>query len=309
MHLVGMILPIFAIVLSGWLARTTGYLPRELAPLLTRFSYCVAMPALVFLTIGDESVRSLLDWRFLVAFGGGSLACFAAAAAIARLWRGASLGTSAMTGAAVALTNTAFIALPILKALDGKPGVLAAAIATIFIGVILVPLLVVLLEISGSAGARKLRVGPLLRPIATNPLILSTILGLAWSLSGLGMPKPLDTFLGVLGDALTPCALFAIGLELTLGDLRERLLFYAVLTLAKLLLVPLVVYLFCLGIGLNQTAMVAAVVCAAVPTGKTAYILAVEYNVEKAMVGAVISMSTLFSIVTMIGWLYVVQGG
>jgi hypothetical protein len=55
--------------------------------------------------------------------------------------------------------------------------------------------------------------------------------------------------------------------------------------------------------------MVAAVICAAVPTGKTAYILAVEYDVEKAMVGAVISMSTLFSIVTMIFWLYVIHRG
>jgi len=168
--------------------------------------------------------------------------------------------------------------------------------------------MVVLLETDRSAGERKIRLGPLLRPIATNPLILSTILGLAWSLCGFGMPKPLDTFLSVLGDALTPCALFAIGLELTLGDLRERLSFYAVLTLVKLLLVPLVVYLFCLGIGLDGTAMVAAVVCAAVPTGKTGYILAVEYGTEKAMMGAVISLSTLFSIFSMLGWLYVLRG-
>lgn len=308
MHLLGLILPIFAIVVAGWLARTTGYLPRELAPLLTRFSYYVAMPALVFLTIGDETLRSLIDWRFLAAFGGGSLLCFAVVMAIARGRRGTSLGTSAMTGAAVALTNTAFVALPILKALYGKPGVLAAAIATIFIGVLMVPVLVVLLEISRSASARTVRIGPLIRPIATNPLIVSTLLGLAWSLTGLGMPQSLDTFLSVLGEALTPCALFAIGLELTLGNLRDRLPLYALLTLSKLLLVPLVVYLLCLWIGLDRDTMVAAVVCAAVPTGKTAYILAVEYDVEKTMVGAVISMSTLFSIVTMVAWLYVVQG-
>jgi malonate transporter len=198
--------------------------------------------------------------------------------------------------------------LPILKTLYGKPGVLAAAIATIFVGALMFPLLVVLLEISRSANSRTIRTGPLIRQIATNPVILSTILGLAWSFSGMGMPQPLDTFLTVLGDALTPCALFAIGLELTIGDLRERLSLYALLTLAKLGLTPLVVYGLCLAIGLDRTATVAAVVCAAVPTAKSAYILAVEYDVEKAMVGAAISMSTLFSIVTMIGWLYLVQG-
>ena len=77
MHLAGMILPIFAIILTGWLARVSGYMPHALAPSLMRFAYYVAMPALVFLTIADESLHSLLEWRFLAAFGGGSMLCFA----------------------------------------------------------------------------------------------------------------------------------------------------------------------------------------------------------------------------------------
>ena len=307
MQLLATILPIFAIVVAGWVAGSTGYLPRELGASLTRFAYYVAMPALVFLTIGDERLRSLLDWRFMAAFGGGSLICFAAATAVARMRPGATLGSSAMLGAGVSMTNTAFVALPVLKALYGRPGVLAAAIATIFIGAFMFPMLVVLLEMSRSATSRSIRFGALIRQIATNPVILSTILGLAWSLSGAGMPASLDTLLSILGDALTPCALFAIGLELTLGDLRRRFAFYGMLTFAKLVLTPLVVYLLCLAFGLDPISTAAAVVCAAVPTAKSAYILAVEYDVEKPMVGAVISMSTLLSIVSMIGWLFLVQ--
>ncbi|GAB2914487.1 AEC family transporter [Paraburkholderia jirisanensis] len=309
MHLVGTIFPIFAIVLTGWVAGGTGYLPRALGTSLTRFAYYVAMPALVFLTIGDETLHSLLDWRFLAAFGGGSLICFVIVMAIARLRRGTNLGTSVMLAAAASMTNTAFVALPILKALYGKPGVLAAAVATVFIGALMFPALVVLLEINRFDASRKLRVAPLMRQIATNPVILATIFGLAWSFSGLGMSRPLASFLTILGDALTPCALFAIGLELTLSEVQERLSFYALLTALKLLVVPLVVYGLCLVSGLDRTATVAAVVCAAVPTAKSAYILAVEYDVEKVMVGAVISMSTLFSIVTLLGWLYLIHGG
>jgi len=308
MHLASTILPIFGIVLTGWIAACTGYVPRALGPSLTRFAYYVAMPALVFLTIGDETLRSLLDWRFLAAFGGGSSICFVIGMAIARLRRGTTLGTSAMLAAATSMTNTAFVALPILKALYGKPGVLAAAVATVFIGAFMFPLLVILLEIDRFDISRGVRIAPLMRQIATNPVILATIFGLAWSFSGLGMPGPLDTFLTVLGDALTPCALFAIGLELTLNEVRERLSFYALLTAAKLLIVPLVVYGLCVVSGLDRTASVAAVVCAAVPTAKSTYILAVEYDVEKTMVGAVISTSTLLSIVTLLAWLYLIHG-
>ncbi|SAK80342.1 auxin efflux carrier [Caballeronia hypogeia] len=305
MHLAGMILPIFAIILTGWAARVSGYMPHALAPSLMRFAYYVAMPALVFLTIAEESLHSLLEWRFLAAFGGGSLLCFAAVLFFGRTVRGASLASSAMLAAAVSMTNTGFVALPILKTLYGQPGVLSAAVATVFVGAIMFPVLVVLLEIGRYDGERKIDTAALIRQIGTNPVILATICGLLWSLVGMTLPQPVASFLHILGEALTPCALFAIGLDLTLDELRGRLNLYALLMALKLAIMPLVVYALCLATGLNRTATIAAVVCAAVPTAKSAYVLAVEYDIEKTTVGAVISMTTLFSIVTLLAWLYI----
>ncbi|HWT37738.1 MAG TPA: AEC family transporter, partial [Paraburkholderia sp.] len=40
------------------------------------------------------------------------------------------------------------------------------------------------------------------------------------------------------------------------------------------------------------------------PTAKSAYVLASEYDIEKTSTGAAISMTTLFSIVTLLAWLY-----
>ena len=48
-------------------------------------AYYVAMPSLVFQTIADESLHALLDWRFLAAFGGGSMICFAAVMMFVRI--------------------------------------------------------------------------------------------------------------------------------------------------------------------------------------------------------------------------------
>ncbi|MDR5836697.1 AEC family transporter [Caballeronia sp. LZ034LL] len=305
MHLAGMILPIFAIIVTGWLAGVSGYMPRTLAAALMRFAYYVAMPALVFVTIAKEPLHSLLEWRFLAAFGGGSMLCFAAMMAGARIVFPAriNLSASAMLAAAVAMTNTGFVALPILKTLYGQPGVLAAAVATVFIGAIMFPVLVVLRELGRRDSSHTLRAAPLIRQIASNPVILATLVGLLWSIIGVRLPAPVDAFLTILGEALTPCALFAIGLDLTIGELRERLGYYTLLTVLKLAIVPLVVYALCLATGLGHIATVAAVVCAAVPTAKSAYVLAVEYDIEKHVVGAVISMTTLFSIATLLAWI------
>jgi predicted permease len=305
MHLAGTILPIFAIILTGWVAGASGYMPRALAAPLMRFAYYAAMPSLVFLTIADESLHSLLDWRFLAAFGGGSMICFVAVMMFARMAWGAGVAKSGILAAAVSMTNTGFVALPILKTLFGQPGVLAAAIATVFVGAVMFPILVLLLEIGRYDTSRNIRTAALLRQIATNPVILATIFGLLWSILGLKLYGPVVSFLTILGEALTPCALFAIGLDLTIAELRERLGLYALLTALKLAIMPLVVYGLCLAVGLDRTATVAAVVCAAVPTAKSAYVLAVEYDVEKNVVGAVISMTTLFSVFTLLAWLYI----
>lgn len=50
--------------------------------------------------------------------------------------------------------------------------------------------------------------------------------------------------------------------------------------------------------------LVAAVVCAAVPTAKTAYVLAGEYCIEEAVVASTVSVTTLLSVPSLLAWLY-----
>ena len=72
MTVAALVLPVFAVILSGWIAGASGYLPRSLSGPLVQFAYNVAMPALVFMTIAEERLGALLEWGFIAAFGGGS---------------------------------------------------------------------------------------------------------------------------------------------------------------------------------------------------------------------------------------------
>ncbi len=103
---------------------------------------------------------------------------------------------------------------------------------------------------------------------------------------------------------MTPCALFSIGLGLSLDGLRGDFGVSSWLAVGKLVVMPMVVYLLCVACGVDPFYTVAAVVCAAVPTAKTAYVLAGEYRVEQSMVASTVSMTTLLSVVTLLGWLY-----
>ena len=57
-----LILPVFAVIVTGWLAGLAGYVPRGLSDGLIHFAYNVAMPALLVVTIAQEPARRAF-WR------------------------------------------------------------------------------------------------------------------------------------------------------------------------------------------------------------------------------------------------------
>jgi malonate transporter and related proteins len=306
MQVAALILPVFAVIVTGWLAGVLGYVARDLSDALIHFAYNVAMPALLIVTIAQEPARSLLAWRFLVAFGGGSLLCFAIVFAWLSVFSGQRLGGAAMQGWAASMTNTGFVALPVLKATYGAPAVLPAAIATVFVAVIMFPAAVILQELDPQGpGAPVSAPGKLARHVILNPMVLSTLVGVAWAAAGVPMPGPVSAYLQILADALTACALFAIGLGVSIESLRSAIGRSAALAAVKLGLMPLIVLGLSIALRLEPLALIAAVVCAAVPTAKTVYILSGEYHCEEPTVAATISLTTLCSIGTLIVWIAV----
>jgi predicted permease len=309
MQVASLVLPVFAIIVTGWLAGWLGYLSRSLADALVHFAYNVAMPALLVVTIAQEQARNLLEWRFLLAFGGGSLLCFALVFLAVRAGWKRDLAGSTIYGMTAAMTNTGFVALPILHAVYGQPAVLPAAVATVFVAAVMFPITVVLVESDRhSARGPSARSMVLVKQILLNPMVLSTLIGLAWAIVGLPIPAPVVSYLNILAAALTPCALFAIGLGLSVEGVRANFTASVVLAAVKLVIMPLIVYGLCVAFGLNPLYTVAAVVCAAVPTAKTMYVLAHEYKVEEPLVAATISITTMLSVVTLLGWLYLLSG-
>jgi len=309
MRIADLILPVFAVILTGWIVGYTRYLSRALADALIHFAYNVAMPALLIVTIAQEPSRSLINWRFLVAFGGGSLLCFVLVFGIMSIRVSGGLSSRTMHGMAASMTNTGFVALPVLEAIYGPRAVLPAAIATVFVAVVMFPVAVILLEL-GQQDAHGSRPTPMVtvKHVVLNPMVLSTLIGMLLSVLDLRMPAPVTAYLNILADALTPCALFAIGLGLSIDGLRANIGRASLLSAVKLVIMPLIVYGLSVSLGLGPLYTIAAVICAAVPTAKTAYILAEEYRCEEMMVASTVSMTTLASIVSLMIWLYWLSG-
>lgn len=305
MEVFELILPIFAIIVAGMIVGHFKILPEAAGDVLIQFAFWVAIPALMFLIISQESIERLLNVGFYVAFGGGSLAIFLLVLFGALSLRKRSLGEASVFALSTVLSNTAFVALPILHEVFGHRAVLPAALAIIItVGVILLG--VVLLDSAKGAGSEK--GGSLLKTARDgllNPIVLATVLGIAYAITGLELPSVAVHFLTPLSEAVTPCALFAIGMSIRLKALETGMGDIIVAAIVKVIVLPAFILLLARVMGLDPIMTIAAVICAAVPTGKNVFILAGQYNVSKDFAAAIISVTSVAAIVTLLAWLFI----
>ena len=90
---------------------------------------------------------------------------------------------------------------------------------------------------------------------------------------------------------------------MSIEGLRANIGPAAALSAVKLGLMPLIVLGLSMALRLEPLYLIAAVVCAAVPTAKTVYILSGEYRCEEKTVAATVSLTTLCSIGTLVVWI------
>jgi len=302
-EVLSLILPIFALLVTGFIFAQLNILPEHTAEVLIQFAFHVAVPALLIGVIAQEDAEKLLNLPYIAALGGGIAAMYLAILLGALyVWK-QNLGPATMLALTSVASNSGFVALPILHATLGHKGVLPAAIANIIVVTVFL-FTVPLLERAHAqeAGERESIIAALQR-IALNPVILGTLIGIAWAMTGLGLPKVVSAYFNLLAGALTPCALFAIGMSIRLDALRERGAMIIFSSLVKLIALPVLVLLLCHLFELDPLYTIAAVVCAAVPTAKTTFMLASQYGQPEEPVADTISVTTLASTLTLILWL------
>lgn len=311
------VLPIFALILAGWLARRTGLLGPHAMAELNRFVVWLALPALLFDVMARSVGPEIWQPGFLATFGLSSGALLALTAWLARR-RGRPLADAAIDGLNASYPNTGYMGFPLALAAFGPAALGPTTIAVILTVCVVFAGAIVLIEAGLQGGDRSgQRRGPVARTVALallrNPLLVAPFCGALVPLLGLGVPAPVEAFLKLLGGAASPCALVALGLFLAEprrgdGTGRDRRA-TAWLVGLKLVAHPLLAY----GLGrfvfdLSPLALHTAVLMAALPTGTGPFMLAEFYRREAALTADTVLVSTVLSVVTVAAYLAYVAG-
>lgn len=288
---VGSAFPVFALVACGVLAGRFRLINPGSSEALNRFVYAFALPAMLFVAVYRGSLEDLLGSGSFIA--GVVLATLGTALAGFAVsfwaWR-ASGAESVMRALNASFANTGYLGIPLVTVAYGERAALPAALATVATNIVSFAVAIVCLELL--ANPRGGGIGKALAGVARSPLIWPIALAVALVVAQAKVPLPVERFASLLAAAAGPCALFAIGLFVSQLSIREGLRASWPTTLLKLLLHPLLMALLAYGV-LTMDALWAkvAVVCASLPLGATAFVLAQRYKLleEETSTGAVLS--------------------
>lgn len=272
------IIPVFLIVAVGY-----AYARRQAPDMGTfnRIALDVLAPVLVYSALASRDFViaehfTLLAGGAVIILGGGLLAWPLARA----------FGAQARTLVPVVMfNNCGNMGLP-LALLAFGPAHFGAAVALFSVSNLL----------HFSIGARITSRAARTRDLLTSPLMIATALGFISALTDVRPPDVMLAGLKLLGDALLPMMLFALGVRLT-ALTRDGLAVGLLGALARPLLGLVIALPLAWALGLEGAARGQLLLFAALPPAVMQFMLADRYQQEPDKVGAMIMLGNALAVV------------
>jgi malonate transporter len=305
--------PIYAVILFGFVATRMGVFAKADMRVFGTFVIRFALPALVFKALALRPLGEILNVGYMLAYAAGSLAMVGIGYFVSRRLAHQGPTTSTVYVMGISCSNSAFVGYPILLLTFAPVAGVALALNMIVENVLMLPLLLTLAERGRGEGGRWYRlVGQSLARLASNPIIIGVVAGLAASLLGWKMPAPVERTVNLFAMASSGLSLFVIGgalVGLPIGGLGRRA---APIVVGKLILHPLAVLAAALALpavglpALDPELQLAAVMLAAMPMMSIYPILAQAYGHEDFAATALL-LTTVASFFTLSGMLWIFQ--
>ncbi|MSP68496.1 MAG: AEC family transporter [Alphaproteobacteria bacterium] len=281
--------PIFGAILLGWVFRRTGFPGDGFWQPAERIAYYVLLPAL----LTHNLARADLSGIAVLPMASALLAGICLTAALALLVA-PFLGVPPATASSVfqgSIRCNGYVGIAAGFAVFGGEGLTLVSVCI----AVIVPagnvLSVIVLTRMGRGMAGTWRA--MLYQHATNPMILSCLLGVALNMTGIGAPMVLGPMLNILGQAALAIGLLAVGAGLDTAALRRTRAPTLVATALKLAVMPALTALSCTVVGVDGLAEKVAILFSAVPVAPSAYVFARHMGGDVTMMAAIITTTTM----------------
>lgn len=302
-------MPVFLVMVLGYILYHRKMLTQNFVDVCNTLVFHVTLPVMLFRDMASVDLEKDFDPWFLLFCAVASLVGVMLAWILAKLFlknkanvaewvQGSYRGSIAVLGGAFLLNIYP----------DGSATyVVAQALLGSVIIFNIMAVLVLALEHPDAAEHRdelpkKLKKS--FKTIATNPLILSILLGGLSALLGIHYPVIIEKTMSSVASLTSPLALLAVGAELKFDKMKNDLRPLLGACAYKLLIQPALFLPLAALLGWRNEWLVTLMIMMGAPTTPSSFIMAKNMGHDGSMTANIIAGSTLFSAVTVTLWLW-----
>ncbi len=297
------VLPLMLCIMLGYFLCRIGMIGEKLRSGLNSLCFKVFLPFYLFHSVYATDVSASFNGKLMIFCCVAMTAWFALLMfTIPRIER--ENPRRGVLIQAMFRSNFALFGLPMAESLCGAERM---GPTSLLIGVC-VPLVNVLAVVTlesfrgGRPSARKMLLG-----IAKNPLIIASLLGVAFNLLGIPLPSAVQKTVTDLGRVATPLSLVALGASFTFAsaaNFRKQLVLGVG---GKLVLCPLIMVSLGVALGLRAEMLVPVLIFFGAPTAVSSFPMAQQMDGDGELAASLVVFTSALSIVTIFLWVFALK--
>lgn len=275
----------------GWILGRIDLLGPHARHVLSRMTFFVLSPFLLFVVLAQADVRTLFS-ALLPVSAIAAVVIFVIYAVIARLvWR-RNMGETLVGTLSAGQVNSNNIGIPLSLYLLGSAAFPAPVILLQLL--VFTPITMAIFEATGSGHRRAF---PIIRRTLTNPIVVGSVLGVLVSVSGVPLPPIVLDPAQLIADACVPILLISYGISLhgqrvfgPSGRRRDILLASGL----KLLVMPVTAWAVAdFVFHLSAQDVLVVTVLAALPTAQNVFNYAQRFDVGETIARDTVFLTTV----------------
>ena len=293
------VVPIFLLIVLGYVLTRVKLWDEHFLKVANNVCFKCLLPVLLFYNVASANIFEVFNGKLIL------YVCLCACVLCSALFVIVPLFVKDNKRKGVMIqgtfrSNFLLFGVPLGLSIGGTAGsTLAAVVASFYVPVINM-LSVISLYVFSESKDKNLKAA--LIGIVKNPLIIGGVSGLLFSLVrntiGFEIPTMLDTTLNNIKSTATPFAFLILGGDLKFGNLLKNVKFSAMSVLGKIVIIPAVMITVSALLGFNQLEMAILIAVFATPNAVSSYAMARNYEADYELAGEIITLGTLFSIIT-----------
>jgi malonate transporter len=302
-------LPFFGLIFIGFTCGKFKQIPDTALGWMNFFIVYVSLPALFYRILAQTPLEQLAKVDFVLATSLATFTAFSVSFVIGMIVMRGRIGDSTIAGLAGGYGNIGYMGPGLALATLGAEAAVPVALIFCFDTLLLFSLVPFLMALASPQKKSVASVAmEVVKRIATNPLVIATVAGIASAAIHFQPPVALDRLMQFLQNASAPCALFTLGVTVALRPLKKMPWEMPFLTLVKLALHPAIIFVLLSLFGpFDQTWVYTAVLMAALPPALNVFVFARQYDTWVEQASSAVLIGTLVSVVTLTSVMWMVK--